>query len=197
MVFGGNLQEIFNRQGFLRYQENFIEQGLEAKLFSILKSSLQWRQDQITLFGKTHPVPRLQAWYGDAHAGYTYSGIKLVPRDWTPELALLREQLQDSLKAPFNAVLCNFYRQGRDYAAWHSDDEKELGHEPIIASLSLGGLRRFDVRHKETGELIQLWPTSGSLLVMGGPMQRYWKHQLAKTSRPVEERINLTFRYIT
>jgi alkylated DNA repair dioxygenase AlkB len=196
MVFGGILQEIFNRQGFLHYQENFIEPAIQHDLFTMLKSGLQWRQDHITLFGKTHPVPRLQAWYGDPEIRYKYSGISLEPLAWTKELSSLRVKLQNALSRQFNAVLCNYYRHGQDYAAWHSDNEKELGQDPFIASLSLGGKRRFDIRHKSSGETHSLWLSSGSLVVMGGSVQTFWKHQLAKTRRPVDERINLTFRLV-
>ena len=140
------------------------------------------RQDKITLYGKTHDVPRLQAWYGDEGLSYSYSGIKLNPLTWTPELLDIKFKIENLVGEEFNSVLINKYREGKDYAAWHSDDEKELGQNPTIASLSLGSERMFHLRHKENKglETLKIALENGSLVIMKGKLQHYWKHQLAK-----------------
>lgn len=194
--FGGLLQEIIKRDGEVYYLKNFLSSSEADSFMPLLTEELEWRQDQITLFGKTHPVPRLQAWYGTPEASYSYSKIQLKPIPFTASLEGLRERLKQQLALEFNGVLCNLYRKGSDYAAWHSDNEKELGRDPIIASLSLGEVRKFSLRHLGDGETIHLYPEAGSLILMKGALQHYWKHQLAKTARKVNPRINLTFRRI-
>jgi alkylated DNA repair dioxygenase AlkB len=144
-----------------------------------------------------HPVPRLLAWHGDAQAVYRYSGILHKPLPWTALLTEIRERVTSSLGQSFNAVLLNLYRDGQDSMGWHSDDEPELGSEPLLASLSLGGTRRFDLRRKGHTRIEQsLALTHGSLLVMGGQTQHHWQHQVAKTRRCCDVRLNLTFRTI-
>lgn len=173
-----------------------------SRLARGLRAAVEWRQDRMTLFGKSHPLPRLQAWYGDASLDYTYSGITLAATPWLPDLAMLRSRLQEDLDTClpgtiFNSVLCNLYRDGRDSNGWHADDEPELGVDPTIASISLGASRRFRMRQRQGGAApfaLDLPP--GSLLVMAGKTQSAWQHTLAKTARPVGERINLTFRRI-
>jgi len=149
------------------------------------------------LMAPTYAVPRLLAWYGDPEARYRYSGLEHQPLPWTPLLAEIRTRVQEACGRPFNAVLLNYYRDGNDSMGWHSDDEPELGRDPLIASLNLGGTRRFDLRRKGTtriGHSLELG--DGSLLVMGGQTQHHWQHQVAKTRKPVAPRINLTFRLI-
>ncbi|WP_252176747.1 alpha-ketoglutarate-dependent dioxygenase AlkB [Endozoicomonas sp. 4G] len=165
-----------------------------------LLSGIQWRQDQITLFGKTFDVPRLQAWYGDQGMTYRYSGLELTPEPWTPVLRALKARVEQACHGSFNTVLLNLYRDGNDSNGWHSDDEAELGEHPVIASLSLGQERRFRLKHKQ-GKSKGIQPLSldlpsGSLLVMSGPTQRCWQHCIPKTSRDVLPRINLTFRNV-
>ena len=184
---------LINRDGRLDYYECFLP-GPETWLNN-LKNKLNWRQDTITMFGKTHPIPRLQAWYGDAGASYSYSRIELKPNEWIPELLELKEGAEKLAKARFQGVLCNFYRDGRDYAALHSDNEPELGNRPVIASISLGTARKFKLRHSD-GEVVDIWPKSGSLLVMSGRLQESWKHELPKSLKIKEPRLNLTFRPI-
>lgn len=132
---------------------------------------------------------------------YSYSGKKLRVNPFTPELDILKNKIlhflrEHGIPAEFNSVLANLYRDGRDSNGWHADNEKELGQNPLIASLSLGAERRFDLRHNLTGEKISMPLTSGSLLVMGGELQHFWKHQVAKSTRALAPRINLTFRFI-
>lgn len=184
------------RDGELGWCPRFTPPGRTAGLFSQLLAILCWRQEYLRLFGRTLPQPRLSAWYGDPGSRYHYSGLQLEPLPWNPVLLELRQQLHTILGQDFNSVLANLYRDGRDSMGWHSDDEPELGPEPVIASLSLGATRRFDLRHKRSGERYRLHPEDGSLLVMAGSLQQHWQHRIAKTRRPVGPRINLTFRRI-
>jgi alkylated DNA repair dioxygenase AlkB len=167
-------------------------------LFRLLLAQTPWREESITVFGKTHPQPRLIAWYGDPCASYTYSGIQHEPLPWTQTLAALRDRLQKITGAPYNSVLLNLYRDERDSMGLHADDEPELGPQPVIASLSLGEQRSiyFQHRHRRDVKNLNLPLPAGSLLVMRGATQRNWKHGLRKLSRSCGPRINLTFRWI-
>jgi alkylated DNA repair dioxygenase AlkB len=144
--------------------------------------------------------PRLTAWYGDATARYSYSGLDLTPQPWTPALLALRTQVEQATGVTFNSVLLNLYRTGQDSMGWHADDEPELGPEPVIASISLGATRRFRLRPRHSQQLphapLGLDLPSGSLLVMRGTTQQHWQHAVPKTARPVGPRLNLTFRTI-
>lgn len=157
-----------------------------------------WCRENVTVWGKTYSQPRLIAWYGDLGASYTYSGITLDPLPWTDLLLELRTRVASVAAASFNSVLLNYYRDHRDSMGFHSDDEPELGERPAIASLSLGEERIFVLRHR-TDKLvkpIRLKLASGSLLLMKGETQRYWKHGVLKQTRRCDPRINLTFRRI-
>jgi alkylated DNA repair dioxygenase AlkB len=171
------------------------EEGTIA--FAELRRSIDWRQEEIVIFGARRRVPRLVAWHGDPEARYTYSGTLHEPRPWTPVLERVRERVCRLTGLRFNAVLLNLYRDGRDGMGWHADDEPELGPEPVIASVSFGASRRFCLRHRRRKNLkLDLALEHGSLLLMAGAMQRNWVHAVPKTSRPVGERINLTFRQV-
>ncbi len=168
-----------------------------TRLLTDLTRTIQWRQDWITIYGRSLPQPRLTAWYGDSGKSYRYSGITMHPVSWTPMLLALKAKVDAVAGVSFNSVLLNLYRDGNDSMGWHSDDEPELGLNPTIGSLSLGGTRRFLLRHRFQKELKhQLELTSGSLLIMQGTTQHYWQHQIPKTNRPIPPRINLTFRVI-
>jgi alkylated DNA repair dioxygenase AlkB len=165
------------------------------RLLEDIDETTVWSQESFRMYGKRMPLPRLTAWYGESGKTYTYSKIEMTPQPWTPPLAEIRDAVQREAGASFNSVLLNLYRDGKDSVAWHSDDEPEL--EPVIASVSLGGTRRFQFRHKLRTDLkYELELTHGSLLLMRGPTQQNWQHQIPKTSRRVDPRINLTFRYI-
>ncbi|UTW45937.1 alpha-ketoglutarate-dependent dioxygenase AlkB [bacterium SCSIO 12696] len=142
------------------------------------------------------PIPRLNAWYGDRDAHYGYSGTRLPLNDWSVALMQLRQRVEGELNKRFNSALINLYRNGSDSVAWHSDDEAELGESPVIASLSLGAKRRFQMRRKSGGQRYELTLESGALLVMTGATQRFWQHQVPKENRVEEARINITFRRI-
>ena len=170
----------------------------EPALLEQLIKETQWKTEEITVFGKTYPQPRLVAWYGDEGASYTYSGVRHESRPWSRRLQFLREQVQILAGANFNSVLLNYYRDQQDSMGLHADDEPELGEEPIIASLSLGEERTLYFKHKSRRDLknFNLPLSSGSVLIMKGATQRHWKHGLRKLSRPCGPRLNLTFRLV-
>lgn len=184
-------------QADVRYFPQFIAN--HQAFFHRLKTNILWQQDQLSMYGKSVPIPRLNAWYGDAGAEYGYSGMHLQRHDWIPDLYELRVHLQLQLGFTFNSVLANYYRDGNDSVGWHSDDEKELGPNPVIASLSFGDARKFSFR-SSTGsnqKPVHIVLEPGSLLLMAGETQHYWQHQLAKTTEQgLQGRINLTFRNI-
>jgi alkylated DNA repair dioxygenase AlkB len=168
-----------------------------ARTCAALMAGIAWETHRIRMFGRWVDSPRLSCWIGDPQARYRYSGADFMPRPWLPVLLEMRERLQEELGVPFNSVLANRYRDGRDAMGWHSDDEPELGPEPVIASVSLGAARRFVLRRRDGHAVKQEFLLeSGSLLVMRGSSQREWQHALPRTARPVGERINLTFRNI-
>lgn len=168
------------------------------EIFQQLLSEVDWRQDIIKCYGKDVNLPRLTAWYGDSGRYYTYSNIVMEPLLWTSTLLHIKKRIEEIAQFSFNSVLLNLYRDGKDSIAWHSDDEPELGKDPVIASLSFGGERKFQFKHRFKRELgkIEFNLTNGSLLIMKGETQQYWQHQVPKTSKPVMPRINLTFRAI-
>lgn len=165
-----------------------------AEIFARLLAETPWREESVVVYGKRHLQPRLTAWYGDAP--YTYSGLRLVPLPWTALLLELRAAVEAASGQRFNSVLLNRYRNERDSMGMHSDDEAELGMDPVIASLSYGATRTFILRHKRNKQTIRLPLEDGSLLLMSGQLQRNWLHGINKSSRPLGERLNLTFRYI-
>ena len=168
-----------------------------TQLFHDLRGQVDWRQEEILMFGQRVPVPRRVAWHGDPGASYTYSGTEHHPLPWTPALDRVRARATRLAGTDFNAVLLNLYRDGRDGMGWHADDEPELGRDPVIASVSLGATRRFCLRHRRRKDLrLDVPLTHGSLLIMSGATQHNWVHALPKTATPVGERINLTFRRI-
>ena len=179
----------------------FFPQFLTAEqadhCFKLLKSQTPWQQDSLNFGGNSVPIPRLQAWIGDEKSRYSYSGLTLSPLPWTPLLRKLKKQIENACASEFNSVLLNYYRDGRDSVAWHSDDEKELGNDPVIASLSLGVARRFELKHKTKKHLRATCELgNGSLLFMGKGVQQHWSHQIPKQDEINTGRINLTFRQI-
>lgn len=167
-----------------------------TRSFEDLLRGIPWEQRQVRMFGKEVDQPRLVAWCGDSGRDYNYSGISLSPQPWTKLLMRLRAVCEGLANASFNSVLLNLYRDGNDTVAWHSDDEPELGAEPVIASLSLGATRRFDLRNKATQETIKVDLPPGSVVVMSGRCQAEWSHQVPRSKRVRSPRVNLTFRRI-
>lgn len=177
------------------YRELFTPVESE-RFWQALQTEVAWRQDKIRMFGRSLLLPRLTAWYGDPGAVYSYSGIRMEPLPWTPVLLAIKQRVETTVEHRFNSVLLNFYRTGQDSMGWHSDDEPELGHNPVIASVSFGGSRRFHLRHRQDKtHRAKLELTNGSLLLMAGPTQHYWQHQLPKMAQ-AKERVNLTFRWV-
>ena len=167
-------------------------------LFGALRDAIPWGIHRIRLFGRDVDSPRLSCWIGDAGTAYAYSGTRFEPNPWPVALLPIRERLQRGLGVGFNSVLANLYRDGRDSMGWHSDDEPELGPQPLIASLSLGASRRFVLKHRsEPSRTLALALPHGSLLVMRGGTQAHYRHALPRTAKPVGCRINLTFRRIS
>jgi len=170
----------------------------DTVLLNQLIDQVPWREEQIIVWGKRHMQPRLVAWYGDKDRSYTYSGIRLVPLPWTDLLIKLKGSVEAISKVQFNSVLLNYYRHQRDSMGFHSDDEPELGKNPVIASLSLGEERAFILKHKTRKDIapVRLQLTSGSLLLTNGETQHNWKHGIDKQIHPCGPRVNLTFRHI-
>ena len=157
---------------------------------------LNWETGFIKIFGKTHQIPRLQSWYADDGIEYTYSGKKLQRNNWNKTLIEIKQEIESITSIKFNSVLANLYRNGNDSMGLHSDNEKELGINPVIASLSLGESRDIHFKHKNIKTSINIPQTSGQLIVMSGQTQKYWKHEIKKTKKFKKPRINLTFRNI-
>lgn len=180
------------------YLAGFLTQSRADELFETLRRQVSWHQPQVRLYGRTIASPRLAAWYADPGVVYTYSGASNEPIPWLPELQALRDCVQRTCGARFNGMLANLYRDGQDSVGWHSDDESELGRDPVIASLSLGGARRFVMRHRKrkTHPVVSVILEHGSLLWMCGATQHHWRHRVPATRRAVPPRINLTFRYV-
>ncbi len=184
------------RNGEFIYLPNFFTKQESDFLFNLLKINVLWKQESMNMYGKRVDFPRLTSWYGDNDKPYSFSGITLDPNPWTKELLEIKNKIEPETNVNFNSVLLNRYRNGSDSISWHTDAEKELGKNPIIASVNFGATRNFQLRHIETKEKIDIDLSHGCLLIMQGELQHFWQHQIPKTTKPVNERINLTFRVI-
>jgi len=179
----------------LIYIPSFYSSNEADKLFETLRAETHWQQDDITIFGKTYQQPRLTALYGSSNQPYSYSNITMQPKLFTSTLSAIKTAIEKESKHLFNTVLLNLYRDGNDSNGWHSDNEKSLGKNPVIASVSFGEKRPFHFKHRHLKhERHKLNLDHGSLLIMKGEMQHYWLHQIAKTKKAIKERVNLTFR---
>ena len=180
------------------YYPNFFSTEEATMLFDTLQKEIPWQQDDIKVYGKVYPQPRLTALFGNEGKSYSYSNITMHPHKWSPVLMSIKEKVEKATEAIYSTVLLNYYRDGKDSNGWHADNEKELGTNPIIASLSFGAERMFQLKHNAIPkQKINIPLTHGSLLVMKGTTQHFWKHQIPKTTKPIGPRINLTFRIIT
>lgn len=184
------------RDGELYYRGGFLDTDAADRAFAALQNEMAWEREVVTIVGRKVAVPRLVAWHGDANAIYRYSGLEHVPRPWTPTLLALRTRVQKVSGLGFNSVLGNWYRSGDDSMGWHADQEKSLGPNPWIASISLGAERLFKLRHNSGDPALDLRLGHGSLLLMGGNLQHRWRHCLPKSRSVTGARINLTFRLI-
>lgn len=184
-------------QAELAFDPRWLPQPEAGALFRALLHAVPWEVHRIRLFGREVDSPRLSCWIGDPDARYTYSGTAFEPRPWPEALVPVRARLARACGVDFNSVLANRYRDGRDHMGWHSDSEVGLGPQPPIASLSLGAVRRFALKHRDDpARKLALDLPHGSLLLMRGDTQRRYRHALPRTTRAVGERINLTFRRI-
>lgn len=182
--------------GEVQYLGKILDTQMAQQYLKDLLDKIEWRNDEAVIFGKHIITKRKAAWYGDDHYDYTYSNTTKRALPWTQELVTLKTIVERHANTSFNSCLLNLYHSGDEGMAWHSDDEKSLGKNTIIASLSLGAERKFSLKHKETK-----WPVSvvlerGSLLIMKGATQTHWLHSLPKSKKVKSPRVNLTFRTI-
>jgi alkylated DNA repair dioxygenase AlkB len=181
----------------LEYHAGFFNVDESQTFLDTFINTIPWIQEDIVMYGKLLKTPRLTAWYGDKNKDYIYSGTKHYPNPWTKELLQIKERIEPIAGVKFNSVLLNYYRDANDSVAWHSDDEYELGVNPIIASVSFGQVRRFDIRHKhDRDQKYSIYLEDGSLLIMKGNLQHNWVHQIPKSTKALKARVNLTFRVI-
>jgi len=190
----GELIKVEN--GEYLYLPNFFTKNESDLYLKTLFETIDWRQEEMKIYGKNIKFPRLTSWYGDNDKPYSFSGITLSPNIWNKELTEIKSKIEPKCNAIFNSVLLNLYRNGNDSISWHTDAEKELGQNPIIASVNFGATRKFQLRHKNTKKKIEIDLKHGSLLIMQGELQHFWQHQVPKTKQNVDKRINLTFRQI-
>lgn len=184
------------KDGELFYFQNIFNFKESKFLIEALLKELDFKNDETIVFGKHRIMSRLTAWVGDEPFIYGYSQIQRKADAWSTSMLEIKRKVEDHTKRTFNSCLLNYYPSGEDGMGWHADNEKELGENPIIASLSLGAERKFSLKHNKTKEKLDLLLENGSLLLMSGEIQHYWKHSLPKTKRVQSPRLNLTFRTI-
>lgn len=187
---------LLSRDGELYYFRVFLDGQKADRFFRILFADIEWKHDEVIMFGKKIATKRKYAWFGDRPFSYKYSNSLKVASVWTPELVELKKCVENFAGEEFNSCLLNLYHSGEEGMAWHSDNEKELKKNGAIASASLGAERKFVCKHKVTGEKTEQILEHGSLLLMKGSIQAHWLHSLPKSKKVSEPRINLTFRTI-
>lgn len=179
------------------YYPQFFEKEQADIIFAELIEEIPWQQDEIRVYGKIHPQPRLTALFGNEGKPYSYSNITMQPHPWNLLLQKIKMKIENIAAVNFTTVLLNQYRDGKDSNGLHADNEKELGINPVIASLSFGAERTFQLKHNfEKDQKKSIILEHGSLLLMKGTTQHFWKHQIPKTAKPIGPRINATFRII-
>lgn len=179
----------------LVYLPSFFSKQESDSYFEIIKTETNWLHDAITVFSKTYKQPRLTALFGESDQPYSYSNIVMYPDPFNKTLQLIKHKVENFSNYKFNTLLVNLYRDGNDSNGWHADNEKELGTNPLIASVSFGETRPFHFKHRNLkDQRHKLNLEHGSLLLMKGEMQHHWLHQIAKTKKQIKPRINLTFR---
>ncbi|WP_136480531.1 alpha-ketoglutarate-dependent dioxygenase AlkB family protein [Cognatitamlana onchidii] len=181
----------------LVYYSNFFSKKKSDFYFSDLIKTIKWQHDSITVFGKSYLQPRLTAFFASNNKPYKYSNITMTPSPFKNSLLEIKKTVEKKQRTEFTSCLANLYRDGQDSNGWHADNEKELGHTPLIASVSLGSERVFKLKHRyDKTRKASIVLEHGSLLIMKGNTQKYWLHQIPKTKKPIGPRINLTFRII-
>ncbi len=179
------------------YYPLFFNKETSDELYQELLNSINWQQDHITVFGKRHLQPRLTALYANNNRSYSYSNITMNPHPFTQELLQIKDKIEAISNTAFTTCLLNLYRNGQDSNGWHADNEKELGKNPIIASVSFGEARWFHFKHKKhTNMKRKILLEHGSLLIMKGTTQEHWLHQVPKTKKEISSRINITYRVL-
>lgn len=189
-------EPVILKNGEYIYFPNFLNREIANNYLEAFKNKIDWKQESMNMYGKQVMFPRLTSWYGDNDKPYSFSGITLNPHTWTEELLEIKNLIEPICEVQFNSVLLNLYRDGNDSISWHTDAEKELGKNPLIASVNFGAERKFQIKHNDTQEKQEIILKHGSLLIMKGELQHFWKHQVPKQSGITKERINLTFRVI-
>ncbi|MFL6382327.1 MAG: alpha-ketoglutarate-dependent dioxygenase AlkB family protein [Nitrososphaeraceae archaeon] len=187
---------ILNKDGIVNYYDKILSSVVANQYFDLLMQNIHWEKDQVIIFGKNITTKRKVAWYGDSEYLYTYSSTTKRALTWTKDLFELKQIVEKYAETKFNSCLLNLYHDGNEGMGWHSDDEKPLGKNNTIASLSFGAERKFSFKHKQTKQIVSLVLEHGSLLVMKHDTQRNWLHSLPKSKYITEPRINLTFRTI-
>ncbi len=181
----------------ISYFPNFFNEAEAHFYYETFLKTLPWQQDDITVFGKTYAQPRLTALFANNNKSYSYSNITMQPHNFSNDLLAIKHRIETKTDAIFTTCLANLYRDGQDSNGWHADNEKELGKNPVIASVTFGEARHFHLKHRRDKTLREkLLLAHGSLLLMQGETQHHWLHQIAKTKRQIQPRINLTFRVI-
>jgi len=181
----------------LEYHANFIDQITGNYLLQQFIKEMPWKQSTQKMWDKEYLTPRLTSWHGDVGTDYSVFGKISNPNPWTPELLVLKEKVEAVAGIRFNSVLLNYYRDGNDSVAWHSDRESVLGKNPVIASVSFGQVRSFDIRNKVNHQQhYSVKLEHGSFLLMKAGLQEHWEHRIAKSVKPMKARINLTFRVV-
>ena len=189
---GGNL---LPQDGIVEYYSQFFSPEESVDVFNELLATMPWEQDEVFLFGQRRVLSRKVAWVGDGNFCYFYSGTSKMASPWTKPLLLIKERVERQCSHPLNSCLLNLYHDGSEGMGWHSDDEKTLGRNPVIASVSFGAERTFKLKHRESKEVVSVLLEHGSLLVMKGETQHHWVHTVPKTKKVSKPRMNLTFRY--
>ena len=187
---------ILHKDGLVNYYGKILAYQEANQYLDLLMQNILWKNDEVIIFGKHIVTKRKTAWYGDSDYLYTYSNITKQALPWTKELYGLKQMVEEFAGVKFNSCLLNLYHNGNEAMGWHSDDEKSLGKDNTIASLSFGAERKFLFKHKQTKQIISLVLEHGSLLIMKDATQRNWLHSLPKSKNIVQPRINLTFRTI-
>jgi alkylated DNA repair dioxygenase AlkB len=199
-IAGGNtnaMQNILTKDGEVYMLPQFFSYEESDRLYQSLLTNVQWKHEPIKMFGKEIMQPRLTAWYGDEGMSYTYSGVTMQPLSWSDDLVFIKNRIEEETGYTFNSALLNLYRDGKDSVGWHRDNEKSLGINPIIASVSFGTARDFHLKHVTDRELkVKIPLTHGSLLLMQGKTQHNWLHSIQKEPKVRSGRINITFRTI-
>lgn len=192
----GDICNLLPNDGTVYYYGNILNSKSASRIFDLLMKNILWKNDEVIIFGKRIITKRKAAWYGDSDYLYTYSNSTKQALPWTEELSWLRQIIEELIGTKFNSCLLNLYHNGNEGMGWHSDDEKSLGKNNTIASLSLGAERKFLFKHKQTKQIVSLLLQHGSLLVMKKATQSNWLHSLPKSKDVIDSRINLTFRTI-